>query len=407
MISGLAKCIDPAGTAIKLTEYLQYFGMGMMVEMTMALSCVLCLVEFFCGISLLIGRMRVWSLILSTMMMAVFTPLTAWLAWSNAIDDCGCFGDLIHLSNDATFAKNLVLDAMLVTLWCCRHLTYSLEGKRWFILFKRCAMVGMVVLCLRGILGEPFVDFRPFRPGVNLVETSLGSVVQDSVWYTFTYSLDGRTEEFDIDNLPDESAGWEFVETIEHHETGNESRAGEEHIDFFVLDADGNVVTEELLRYEGYTLLLLSASLDDASQHDIDRIEKLYEYAQDNGYPFYCITQRDSRQHEQWCYNTGAEYPFLFTDVTIVETICRSNPCVMLLNSGVICWKKPIAELDTEVVTSAKLNEQTSGEIEENNEDIRFLVLLFLLFAPFVVYLLVKIPHFVNYQSTKKDSKDA
>ena len=230
----------------------------------------------------------------------------------------------------------------------------------------------------------------------------------DSEWVCI-YQRNGVRQEFSLDSLPDEAEGWEFVETIECHADGkvsdDRSKAEPKHIDFFVKTADGEVITDELLSRPGYTLLLLSHSLDKASQHDIDRIELLSEYAGDNDYGFLCLTARDEKQLERWKFNTGAEYPFVFTDASIIETMCRSNPAVMLLRDGVICWKTPLSRLDAEGLTSGKLNEQTSGDIEEINYHNRILLVLFLLFAPFFLFLLVEIVQFLYKQSLINNSK--
>lgn len=410
IVSGLSKCVDPAGTSIKFVEYLQYFGFSSLTGLAMPMAWILSLVEFYCGINLLFGLRRKFSLALSAMLMLVFTPITAWLALTNAIDDCGCFGDLIHLSNTATFVKNLVLDAMLLLLVFLRQHTYALVGRNLFKLFKRCDIIGACLLCWMGSTHEPAIDFRPFRPGVDLRSAVLGeaTAATDSVWYTCIYERDGKQQEFAIEDLPDEEDGWEFVDTIEHTSSAvgdTAYKASLDHIDFFVKNEAGDVFTDSLLTLSGHTLLLLSPSLDEASQHDIDRIEMLQEYCSDNGYAFYCITQRDASQIQNWRYNTGAEYSFLFTDVTIIQTICRSNPCVMHLADGVIQSKKPLADLDAIAVTSAKLNEQTI-DLDEQNDPLRpFFLILILLFAPFVVYLLVKIPQILFKLSTKNNPK--
>ena len=423
LFSGLVKCIDPVGTAIKLTEYLQYFGLGFLSDWAMGMAWVLCLVEFLCGFNLLLGHLRIVTLIISSLMMVVFTPLTLWLYVSGAIEDCGCFGDAVRLTNGETFAKNVVLDAMLVWLWVRRRDIYQLLTHTSHTLYSYWIFALMVWLCWLGTWREPLIDFRPYVPGTDLRALTVGEERTDdaadapdaegAVTYTCIYRLGNVTREFPLDSLPDEAEGWEFVETVEHRPDAADTSSDQtstsegEDIDFFVRDVDGNIVTRDLLTYPGYTLLLLSSSLDRASQHDIDRIEQLSEYCIDQDYPFYCLTARDTIQYNHWLQNTGAEYPFLFTDATIVQTICRSNPGVMLLRDGEICWKRPLSILDASALTSAKLSEQSSGEIEEIDPQRRIFFHLILIFAPFPLFLLLEIPKKYRKTIIKKDSKDA
>lgn len=413
IFSGLVKCIDPQGTAIKFTEYLQYFGLNFLTDVTPGMAWVLSILEFVCGFSFLIGYGRLFALTVSVLLMCLFTPLTLWLAITDAIEDCGCFGDAVHLTNWETFFKNILI-CLLLGLCCWRRTKmYRLFGRTLGTLYRYYALGIVVWLCWLGSMREPLVDFRPYHPGINLLAATVGEENDESnaqIWYTCIYQLNGKKQEFSLDSLPDESLGWEFVETVEHHPdaevTKDVNKEIDNHIDFFVKDINGQLYTRQLLEHPGYTLLLLSPSLDKASQHDIDRIEQLWEYATDHDYPFYCITARDQQQYDNWRYNTGAEYDFLFTDASIVQTICRSNPGVMLLKDGVICWKQPLSQLDTKALTSAKLNEQTSVDTSEINPQKRFLWLLIWLFAPFILFLLFEIPKIVS-TTLKKDSKDA
>jgi len=411
IFSGFVKCIDPVGTSIKITEYLQYFGFGMLTDLSMGMAWLLCIVEFLCGVNMLLGHARNLTLFISTLLLLLFTPLTLWLAVSEAIEECGCFGDAVHLTNWQTFSKNLILVAMLILLWAKKDLMYKVLGRTFYFLYIYWAFAFVVWLCWVGTWREPFIDFRPFTPGTDLKAAVLGEgqeeVPEGETWYTCIYERDGVRQEFLLDSIPAEEDGWEFVETIEHH---GEELASENHkgtIDFFAKTEDGEVVTEEILTRPGYTILLLSHSLDKASQHDIDRIEQLSEFAEDNDYAFLCLTARDKDQLDRWKFNTGAEYRFVFTDATIIETMVRSNPAVMLLLDGVICWKKPLSVLDAQGLTSVKLNEQSSGHIEEINVPNRILFLLILLFGPFILFLLVELPQKLHKQTLKKDSKDA
>lgn len=403
IFSGVSKCIDPTGTSLKFNEYLLYFGLGSLTDFTMGLAWVMSILEFVIGFNLLMGRVQKLTLFLAACMMLFFTPLTLWLACTDAIQDCGCFGDALHLTNWETFGKNVVLDLILVLLIWQRKSLYSLVGKTNFTLYAYWCLFIMIGLCWYGTFRDPFIDFRPFHPGVNVAERVFGgsqyaSEDTEEIIYTCIYERKGERKEFPLEELPDEADGWEFVETVERVKSDESAKT----LDFFARTPEGELYTEELLTHEGYTIVMLSPSLDHASQHDLDRIEKLYEYAQDRQYDFYCLTARDTLQLNNWKFNTGAEYPFLFTDMQIVETITRANPGIMLLKDGVLCWKENLTTLDVNALVSAKLDEQSYGEIHEIDYNKRFLALLILLFGPMPLSLCFEIPNFLKKLKSKK-----
>ena len=99
--SGLLKAIDPLGTQYKLQDYLAAWGMTEVVPdwLTLAAAIALAAFEFCAGIFLLFAIQRRVTSRLVLAFMVVMTPLTLWLAITNPISDCGCFGDAITLTN--------------------------------------------------------------------------------------------------------------------------------------------------------------------------------------------------------------------------------------------------------------------------------------------------------------------
>lgn len=410
IISGLTKCIDPSGTALKFSEYLMYFGFNFALDFTLGMSWVMSILEFIVGINLLLGTARIRSLMLTTILMLFFTPLTLWLAVSNAIDDCGCFGDAIRLSNWDTFFKNLLLDVGLILLWWKKIYMYQLFGRTLRAVYGYWAFSIAIWLCWLGTWSEPWIDFRPFHPGVSLRDAVCNNDNNSQIEYTCIYEKDGVRQEFSLDNLPDEEDGWEFVETIEHTTTDETSmliNGSAIPIDFYVKDPEGTILTESLLSDSSFIFLLLSPSLDNASEHDLDKIEALYEYSIDHDYGFYCVTSHDSQQIARWEDRTGAEYPFLFTDAQIIETITRANPGIMLLHDGVICWKSRLSTLDNLPISSAKLNEQSYGEIKYFDTRSHYFLLFILLFIPIALPLCIEITKTIKVLTLNKNSKNA
>ena len=118
VLSGFVKAVDPVGFSYKIGEYLSLFGMHGLMGASLFLSVSLCTAETFLGLLLFL---RIWKRTASVCFLAAmlaFTALTLRLVTDplGAITECGCFGEAVHLSNGASFAKNLVLLAVAAAL---------------------------------------------------------------------------------------------------------------------------------------------------------------------------------------------------------------------------------------------------------------------------------------------------
>ena len=119
ILSGFVKAVDPLGTQYKINDYLAAWGLRDIVPdiMTLGASVLLCVTEFLIGICLLFAIHRRLVSKLTLVLMTVMTLITLWLAITNPISDCGCFGDAIVLTNWQTFWKNVILLAATVVIW--------------------------------------------------------------------------------------------------------------------------------------------------------------------------------------------------------------------------------------------------------------------------------------------------
>ncbi len=393
LFSGIAKAIDPVGSALKIDEYLQHFGLVFLSDFALAAAWLLALVEFAMGFYTIIGRHRLMTSVTALAFMTVMTPLTLYLALANPIDDCGCFGDVLILTNWQTFAKNVVLSSAVVLLFLRRRSQVALLSRIFHTFYFYIALVGVVLLLCLGTWRSPFIDFRPYRPGVDIAAGCRGTLANapadTNESYVIVYERNGVRQEFTLDNLPDEADGWTFVETIVRDD-GRGTLAKKDH-GLVLFDESGADVSCDVLADTGYVMLLLSPDLTRAEEHDIDRIENLYEYALEQGYPFYCVTLRDESAVARWRFNTGSEYTFLYADQQEIETITRSNPGFMLLHGGIIQWKSHLTGIDVPRLTSAKLSEQSLGQIQPINRKMRVFWIVVWLFAPLLLYLPMRI----------------
>ena len=117
IVSGFTKVIDPWGTALKVNEYLSIYGLDYLQPAAMTFSIWLCGAELMMGLMLLFKvRIRLIS-IFALASMIFFTVLTFLSATWLPVEDCGCFGDAVKLTNWQTFYKNLILLLLAVVVW--------------------------------------------------------------------------------------------------------------------------------------------------------------------------------------------------------------------------------------------------------------------------------------------------
>ena len=368
VFSGFVKAVDPLGTYYKIQDYLAAFGMQQLLPdiMPLLMSVLLAVLEFAVGMHLLLGIKRRFTTRLALLIMLVMTPLTLYLALTNPISDCGCFGDALVLTNWQTFGKNVVLltcaIVLMITPWAMvRFLTKKME----WTLSNYCIVFALALAgyCLATL---PIIDFRPYKIGNNIREgMEIPEGAKPTIFDTrFIMEKDGVKQTFTVDNYPDST--WTFVSA----ETVVVEKGYEPPIHDFVMESleTGEDITDEVLDDPGYTFLLITHRTEEADEGNIDLINELYEYCQENGYKFYALSSSSAEAIELWRDRTGAEYPFCIMDDITLKTMVRSNPGLMLIKGGVILNKWPSSQLPDEFDLTDKLEQLPLGQVKEVND---------------------------------------
>lgn len=339
IFSGYVKAVDPLGTQYKIQDYLEALGLPGVVPdwLTLLTSVVLAGVEFALGVFLLtaIHRRGVAKVTLAFMLIA--TPITIWLYVANPIEDCGCFGDALKLSNGQTLLKNVVLTlcAIVVCRWYSKMHMLFLRRAQWMIV--NATIILIIGQSLYSLYDLPPFDFRPYHIGADLRQGMEIPPEAEKPKFETTFILrkDGEEREFTLDNYPDST--WEFVDA----RTVQVSQGYVPPIHDFsiVLNETGEDITEEVLCHKKPVLLLIAPYLEKADDSNFGQIDLIYEFAHEAGWPMYCLTASGSKAIQRWIDMTGAEYPFCTTDATTLKTIIRSNPGLLLLKNGVVKGK--------------------------------------------------------------------
>ena len=343
ILSGFVKAVDPLGTQYKIQDYLVAMGLGRLIPdfMTLSASVLLSTIEFILGICLLFAiRRRMVSKIVLVLMTAM-TLLTLWLALTDPISDCGCFGDALVLTNWQTFWKNIVLLTAAVIVWRYPLLMPRLIGEtnQWIVMNYSGVFI-LLVIAGRSLYTLPQFDFRPYHVGTDLRQG----------WQRMMEGEDSPYAEF-----------------------------------FMELADEGEDITEDVLNREGYTFLLVSPHLEQADDSQLDALNQIYEYSLDNGYPFYCLTASTEKGINHWRNITGAEYPFCNTDDITLKTIIRSNPGLLLLKNGVIIRKWSHNNLPDEQDLTGELETSELGQLPSDTVATKILWILTWFVLPLVL----------------------
>ena len=382
IFSGYVKAIDPLGTLYKLKDYAAAMSLnGLLPDWVLVgVAIALGALEFALGVFMLFAvRRHVVSRIMLAFMTAM-TVLTLWIFVADPVKDCGCFGDALKLTNGETLLKNIVLIACaaLVAWRPVDMARFISRSNQWIVRYYTVAYIVITsVYCLYTL---PIFDFRPYHVGMNIkqgMEIPEGAE-QPEFESTFLLKKNGETREFTLDNYPDST--WEYVDT----RTVQTKKGYEPPIhDFALTSCDtGEDITEQVLTKKGYTFLLVSPRLAVADDSNFGDIDQIYEYAEENGADFYCVTASANNEIERWRDLTGAEYQFCNADETTLKTMIRSNPGLMLLKDGTIIGKWSHNALPQTDDLTAPLQQLTIGKAQNDSTTERLLIVLLTFFMP-------------------------
>ena len=435
IFSGYVKLIDPLGFTYKIQEYLENFGgfFQMFEVLAFPAAIAAAAIELIIGINLLLGIYRKQTTILAILFMAVMTPLTLYIALFNPVSDCGCFGDALIIGNWTTFWKNIVLSAIIITLFICRKDIIPFLGRKTRIFAVVYAVIFSVGLSIYSYRHLPLIDFLPYSIGTYIPEKmeypedaprdvfvtiltyknnetgeqkdfklkgSMMVETKEKTFWAWIKQLFGCDSKDEIEHEFSEfSTGWTFVaQNSKRIKKGYEPPIH----DFSITTYEDGDITEEILEDENYTFLLISPKLEKANLRKSEQINQIYEFAQRYGYKFYALTASLSDDIEDYIRETGAKYPFAMTDETTLKTIIRSNPGLLLLKDGTILNKWHFNDLPN---FAAPLETSALGEIQPNHATKKTLIAAVIFFVPILAMPILVLIGFRVITIRKKKSK--
>jgi uncharacterized membrane protein YphA (DoxX/SURF4 family) len=370
IFSGFVKAVDPLGFAYKLEEYFEVFadvlsGAEWLVSLmlwfksiSLFLSVFMLVLEMALGWMLIFGiRMKLTSW-LTLLLMLFFTFLTGFSWYTGKITDCGCFGDAIKLAPSETFWKDVVLTLLiLIIVIYYKKISpvFGPVGSNMMLVLGLGLSIYLPVYCLRHL---PIIDFRPYKIGNNIREQmSLPPGAEPDQYVSILRYKDKSTgEEGDYvmvsqgeDQQPWFAARgfkalpWQDSLWMASHEfVDSKSELVKEGMkpkitDFHVWDDNNNDMTAAVLdEPAGFHFWVVAYDMSKANEKSFEKLAELSQTCDKNGIQFVGLTATPYAELDPIRHELNAAFPFYYADATVLKTVIRSNPGLVLLNGPVV-----------------------------------------------------------------------
>ncbi len=436
IFSGWVKAVDPLGTSFKMEEYFGEFydtfsGTWLdfaadifpyLSSVSIVFSVVTIVLEIVIGIMLVIGakpKFTAWTFLI---LMIFFTKLTGFTyltgyvpegkhffeisEWgpyvkeNMKVQDCGCFGDFIKLEPKVSFMKDLFLLIPSLFLVFSTKQMYQLFDKSTRNVVVFVSIIALIWYCMSNYSWNlPQVDFRPFKEGVNIKERRQAEIdATKDVQIKGFDLLNTQTEEKvyvsyadymkNYKNYPSDI--WETVKQYKTEPTLVKTKLS----DFYIIDDEGNDLTDTILGNPGYSLMWVSYEFPVTTEwmkvNEMDSVlvrdtipvdgeikivesvvlhpksiekpsysyeDKYLEACKDHMVPladamkavqvpsFLLLSGSDDLQRVDFKKRIAADFPIYVMDELVLKTIIRSNPGLVLLHNGVVEKKWHINQL--------------------------------------------------------------
>lgn len=330
IFSGLIKINDPIGTSIKLEEYFDVFSYDIapffasLKAISLPLAVFLVVIEVVLGIMLIINYKPKFTTIALAMVIVFFTFLTFYSAYFNKVTDCGCFGDAIKLTPWESFYKDIFLVILIAILLIFQN---SLKPNRqyWAAGVTAFSLVLATGLSIYAIQNLPFIDFRAYKVGVNI-----NTAMQPSAALEYSYVMTKGGEQVVFDQYPTGDE-YEFVAM-----NLKNPDALPKISDFSVWNEQGDF-TEEILSNK--RVLILISNISKMNQRNFDQIAGLIKDLKGTEVRVSMVSASSEDEIRALIGRLDWDVDYYMADATVVKTIIRSNPGIMVLQEGTILGK--------------------------------------------------------------------
>ena len=356
LFSSFTKAIDPVGFGVTMNDYFVSFHTGFLHPLALFAAVVAITCEFVLGCMLLFRVKVQWAAWGYLIFMTFFFFLTMWLAiaeylevkgihYFGVVKDCGCFGDVIEMSNKATFLKNVVFIIPTLIVFFNRKKISDCrltELAQWLCV----GLFAFIAVCfqLYVIHHLPFIGKSDWNKGKD-VSVFVAQPAQKDVIFVYKNNETGEEIRLTQDELMNQEE--DFYEKNEYVSREDKilKEAVKAKIDGFnMLDENGADHAPDYFATdrEGDVYILYVYDLNEANAKGMQKALTLAKACQDKGVDFVGITNSTEEEIAAFVEKYGIEFPIYYNPINpitgpfMVRDAIRSNPGIMLLNKGVV-----------------------------------------------------------------------
>ncbi len=345
IISGLIKANDPTGFSYKLIEYFEVFGTQFLDPLALGMSVFICAFEIFLGVALLFGGMIkqvIWGLLI---LIIFFTFLTFYSAFFNVVNDCGCFGDAVKLTPWQSFGKDILLLILISILFFNRNKIYPIINEKLAVGLSYVAFLASTAFGVYCIMHLPIIDFLPYKIGNNLpqlMSVPAGAVPdQYQIIYTMKNLKSGETKKMgDKEYLSSgiwEDPAWEYVSASDPVlvKAGYQPKIK----DLLIADSDGNDQTKLVIENPEYNFLIITENLTFINSKNFEKLNSIASKGEAYQIRTLGVTASSAQDVESFRHESNAMFEFYYCDATVLKTMIRANPGLILMKKGTVINK--------------------------------------------------------------------
>ena len=356
LFSSFTKAIDPVGFGVTMNDYFVSFHMGFLHPLALFAAVVAIACEFVLGCMLLFRVKVQWAAWGYLIFMTFFFFLTMWLAiaeylevkgihYFGVVKDCGCFGDVIEMSNKATFLKNVgfIIPTLIVffnrkKISDCR---LSELGQWLAVVLFAIVSVGFQLYVIHHL---PFIGKSDWKKGKD-VSVFVAQPAQKDVVFVYKNNETGEEVTLTQDELMDQADDFYEKNQYVSREDKIIKEAVKAKIDGFnMLDENGADHAPDYFATdrEGDVYILYVHDLNEANEKGMQKALTLAKACQEKGVDFVGITNSSEEEIAAFVEKYGIEFPIYYNPINpitgpfMVRDAIRSNPGIMLLNKGVV-----------------------------------------------------------------------